>query len=474
MLIGTMLGYFAVVMAIGLIAERRTRDDDDFMLGGRRTGPWVAAVGAAASSSSAWTLLGVSGAAYAWGISALWLLPACVGGFALNWFFMAPAIRDFGHDEGATSVPDILGRNHPPTRIYAALLILASMSAYVAAQYQGAGKTFSVVFGVAPELAVLIGAAAVLAYTVLGGFVAVSLTDTVQGLVMAVTALFLPLAALVEVGGLTELAARLTILEEPGFLSLGGPRPPLIGAGFAAGLLGIGLGYPGQPHVVKYFLAMERRPGSISRARVIAMTWAVLVYGGMILLGLCGRALFPALADREIVLVKVAESVAHPILAGVMLSAVLAAIMSTADSQLLVAAGAVTSDLGIGKEAPKRTRLWIVRGTVLLLSLVAVTAALVGTEEIFSAVLFGWAAMGAGFAPGLILRVVLGRTVRAGAMATIVVAGSSLAVVGHLYASGDLRNLFIHVMPFTVAFGLGLVLSSKAAPSEEAATPASM
>ncbi|MEO1483927.1 MAG: sodium/proline symporter [Myxococcota bacterium] len=456
MLIGTMLAYFALVVAIGVIAERRTESSDDFMLGGRRTGPWVAAIGAAASSSSAWTLLGVSGAAYAWGLSALWLFPACVGGFALNWFLLAPAVRDYGHRENATSVPDILGRDSSLTRIYSALLILVSMSAYVAAQYQGAGKTFSVVFGIAPETAVLIGAAAVLAYTMLGGFVAVSLTDTLQGVVMGVTALVLPVAALVQVGGVSPLIESLQGVEQAGFLSLGGPRPALLGLGFAAGLLGIGLGYPGQPHVVKYFLAMDQTPGSIRRARAIALTWATVVYGGMLLLGLCGRALFPALADREIVLVKVAEAVAHPVLAGIMLSAVLAAIMSTADSQLLVAAGAVTGDLRLGKGK----RLWAIRGTILGLSVVAVSAALLGTEEIFSAVLFGWAAMGAGFAPGLLLRVVLRRQLTPVAMGTLVIVGSSLAVLGHVVARGDLRNVFIHVVPISIAFAIGLAWSS--------------
>ncbi|MEO0813430.1 MAG: sodium/proline symporter, partial [Myxococcota bacterium] len=275
MLVGTMIAYFLLVLAIGVRAQRHASAESDFMLGGRRTGPWVAAVGAAASSSSAWTLLGVSGAAYAWGLSALWLFPACVGGFCLNWFVMAPALRAFGHEHQGVSVPDILSRQadghaHPLTRIYAAGLILLSMGAYVAAQYQGAGKTFSTVFEISAELAIVLGALCVFAYTMLGGFLAVSLTDTLQGFVMALTSLLLPALALWHVGGVSELMATLREVTDGGYLTLSGPRTPILGIGFAAGLLGIGLGYPGQPHVIKYFLAMDSHPNSVSRARTIA------------------------------------------------------------------------------------------------------------------------------------------------------------------------------------------------------------
>lgn len=468
-----MLVYFALVLVIGVVAERRTRGDGDFMLGGRRTGPWVAAVGAAASSSSAWTLLGVSGAAYSWGLSALWLFPACVGGFCLNWFMMAPALRDFGHRRGGLSVPDILARRSSDsdptdtdrfTRVYAAVLILASMGAYVAAQYQGAGKTFSVVFGISVELAVIIGALAVFLYTMLGGFVAVSLTDTLQGLVMATTALILPVLALAEVGGFAGLAQSLEKVTAEGYLSFSGPRSTILGVGFAAGLLGIGLGYPGQPHVVKYFLAMDERPSSVTRGRVIAIVWAAIVYGGMLILGLCGRAMFPELADKEVVLVKVTESLVHPVLAGVMLSAILSAIMSTADSQLLVASGAVTTDLRLGKGSGRE--LWVIRGTVAALSVGSVIAALLGTDEIFSAVLFGWAAMGAGFAPGLVIRVVLKRRLSARDTGLVMVTGSLLAIAGHLFYGDwlgppELRNVFIHVVPVTTASLIGLARSQR-------------
>lgn len=484
MVLVSMLVYFAAIILVGWWAERRN-DSQDFLLGGRRTGPLVAAVGAAASSSSAWTLLGVSGASYAWGLSSLWLFPACVGGFAINWIFIAPAARRLGHEHAATSIPDILSRcdvrtaakRFAPTRIYASILILVCTCAYVAAQYQGAGKTFHAVFGIPPELAVGIGAIAVVLYTAVGGFAAVSITDTIQGLLMGATAIAIPTTALVHVGGWSELTNQLASLDQPGFLSLGGPRTPILAIGFAAGLLGIGLGYPGQPHVTKYFLALDRGAHTIARARTIALLWAALVYGGMLLVGLCGRAMFPELSDREIILVKVTEALVHPVLAGVMLAAVLSAIMSTADSQLLVATGTLVSDFGLGgQNSGERRRA--ARFVVGALSFIAVAAALLGTEEIFSAVLFGWAAMGAGFGPGLILRAVLGRQLSSRTTFGIMLLGSGLAITAHFACpEGAFRNAAIHVVPSTTALIVGWFVSrpfSSTRPFTRASQPLSL
>jgi sodium/proline symporter len=472
MLLGTLIVYLVVLLTVGVLAERRTRDETDFLLGGRRAGALVAAVGASASSSSAWTLLGVSGAAYGWGMSAVWLFPACVGGFALNWFVLAPALRRESHESGVMSVPDVLaGRPGSPGRgpilALAAFIILVSLGAYVASQFQGAGKTFHAVFEVPVWQAVLTGSAVILVYTMLGGFLAVSVTDTIQGLVMAATALALPLAAFVHVGGLEGLTQKLAALGKDGYLDLGGPRPAILGTGFALGLLGIGLGYPGQPHVVKYFMAMRQHGTGMRDARRIALGWAVVVYGGMILLGLCGRAMFPELDDREVVLVQAAEALFHPVVAGVMLAAVLSAMMSTADSQLLVASGTVTHDAGLGRTPSGHVSLWRSRGTVLLLTVGAALAALFGSERIFERVLFGWGAMGAAFGPLLIVRAVLRRRIRPHATFAVMLTGFVLSAGAHsfydrLFEAEALKNVAVHVVPFLVALSAAVVASSPA------------
>ena len=463
MLVATLVGYMVVLLLLGVVAARRTRDESDFFLGGRRSGALLTAIGASASSSSAWTLLGVSGAAYAWGLSSLWLFPACVGGFALNWFVMAPALRRASHRSGAMTVPDLLvdgegGWQRATVRL-AALITLFSLGAYIAAQFLGAGKLFQSEFGLPLAGSVAGGAAIILLYTLCGGFAAVSLTDTLQGLVMALTAFLVPVAALVEVGGVSGLLAALENQDIPGYLSVGGPRAAPLAVGFIAGLLGIGLGYPGQPHVVKYYLAVGQDT-SLRRARTIAMSWAVIVYAGMLVVGLCARALFPEVQENEVVLAMTAERLFHPAIAGVMLAAVLSAVMSTADSQLLVASSTVAHDLRSGKSA---AGLLQIRLTVVVLCLVAAGAALIGNKDIFDRVLFGWAAMGAAFGPLLIVRVVLGRRLRTAHTFIVMLCGFALSVAAHFYwddiGASDLRGTMTRITPFAVALLLGLFLS---------------
>lgn len=464
MLAATLVVYLVVLLALGVWAQRRTKSAGDFFVGGRRTGGLVAAVGAAASSSSAWTLLGVSGAAYAWGLSALWIFPGCVGGFLLNWTVFAPALRRLGHRTGAVTLIEAVSDGRRVVAAVAAVIVLLSLGAYVAAQLQGAGKTFEAVFGIPAAQTVGVGALVIVVYTLLGGFLAVSLTDTLQGLVMAASAVALPAAALVAVGGPSGLADGLAAVDVDGYRSLGGPRPWPLGLGFAAGLLGIGLGYPGQPHVAKYFLALRDDPAVVRRARRIALGWAVAVYGGMLLLGLCGRVLFPALDDGEVVLVQGAERLFPPAVAGVMLAAVLSAMMSTADSQLLVGASTLVHDLRVGGE--RLRTVTVTRVTVALLTVGAAIAATVGSATIFERVLFGWAAMGAALGPLLLVRVVLKRRIGVGGSLAVLLSGALLAAAAHLFhedlfGTRSLRGAAIHVLPYVVATALAFLLSSR-------------
>lgn len=466
----TLIAYKVLLVGIGLWAERRNTSGADYFLGGRRLGPMVAAISASASSSSGWTLLGVSGAAWKDGLSALWLFPACVGGFLLNWYVLAPAMQRYGHRTGAITVTDILaGQGAQRSRkiaTLAAVIVLLSLGAYVASQYQAAGKTFQEALDAPLEMSILVGAGVVLIYTLLGGFWAVSITDTLQGLVMAATAVVLPIAALIHLGGFGALGDELSRVAPAGWLSLGGPRPTSIAIGATLGLLGIGLGYPGQPHVVNRFMAMREGKATLVRARRMALTWALLVYAGMLLLGICGRALFPTSLDGEVVFLKTTRALFHPLIAGVMIAAVLSAIMSTVDSQLLVAASAVTHDLQLGGPT-ERSMLLRSRATVLVLGLVAVGVALTAEASIFRNVLFGWSAMGAAFGPALLLRVAMGRVVTAPRMLLLISLGFGWSVVAYLLARENtaildpaLRWMHAGTVPFLGTFVLGWLLSS--------------
>jgi sodium/proline symporter len=407
----TLVVYQAVLLAIGVVASRRTADAGDYFLGGRQLGPWVASLSASASSSSAWTLLGVSGAAYSWGVAAVWIFPACVGGFALNWYVLAPRLRRLSAQQDALTVTDLVaGPMEEPgsllIRRVATAIVLLSLLAYVASQFQGAGKTFSETFDLSMPASVLIGSAIVIAYTMLGGFWAVSVTDMVQGLVMATAAVALPWVALTEAGGASGLVAAIGSVDVEGYASLTRNMATPAAVGFTLGLLGIGLGYPGQPHVVNRFMAM-RDEAAIVTGRRIAIGWAVIIYSGMIVLGLSARALFGSLPDGEVAFVVATRELFPPIVAGVMLAAVLSAIMSTADSQLLVAASSVAHDLDPERSddgaTVRKSRL-----VVLGLSAAAIVAALIGDATIFDKVLFAWSAMGAAFGPLLLVLVVIG------------------------------------------------------------------
>jgi len=398
----TLVAYKLVLVAIGLWAARRNLDTADFFLGGRRLGGWVAAISASASSSSAWTLVAVSGMAYLWGWPALWLFPATLSGFIINWFWVAPRLMRASRDQGAITLTEFIagpGADHGwPRRIVilASGVVLFSFTFYIAAQFQAAGSAFASTFELEMRTAVMIGAAVVLLYTLLGGFWAVSVTDTLQGLVMAVTALLLPVAAVIAAGGPGAVVEALAA-QGP---ALGGPPTAGIAAvGFVLGTLGIGIGYPGQPHVVNRFMAL-RDARALRDGQVIAISWAVVIYAGMLTVGLAARALYGGLLADEQVLFEVANRLFAPVVAGIIIAAVLSAIMSTADSQLLVAAASVSHDL------PRRGRgsLAVSRLVVALISGLAVLVAVLLPQTIFARVLFAWTALGAAFGPPLLVR----------------------------------------------------------------------
>ncbi len=444
------------MVLVGLWAQRRSRDSVDYFVGGRGLGPAVAALSASASSSSVWTLVGVSGFAYAHGVSAVWVFCGCMGGFALNWWGVAPRVRRLAAQSGAVTLTDILAgpRGKPGRRalvIAATSIVLMSLMTYVAAQFSGAGKAFASTFDISELGALCIGAGVVVLYTMLGGFWAVSVTDTVQGLLMTLAALALPIAGLAAVGGLDGLWEGL-VRAGPRHVDFFDGLAPAAGLGFIVGLFGIGLGYPGQPHVVNRLMAL-RSEAALRRGRQIAMLWGTVVYAGMILAGLCARVLLEqdgGLGDHENAFFALTHSLFSPVVAGVMVAAVLSAIMSTADSQLLVAAASVSHDLRRSEQGP--TRLLGPRMTVLLLSAVAVAVAATVDASIFSSVLFAWSAMGAAFGPLLLVILWRGRPSPPWALAAML-AGFSLAVLAHLWP-GMGGGVLERVVPFFVAGAL--------------------
>lgn len=467
----TLVIYKIILVVVGVLANRRTKDTKDFFLGGRRMGPWVAALSASASSSSAWSLLGVSGAAYSWGLGAAWLIPSCIGGFLINWYLIAPRLRRYSAAHGALTVTDVLSGPRGPdapgamavARV-ASAIVLVSLLVYVASQFHGAGKTFAETFDMELRSAVLLGAAIVSFYTLLGGFWAVSLTDTIQGFVMAGAAVVVPIAALIAVGGLDALWAGMQASTVTGYASLTRDMTPVVALGFVVGLLGIGIGYPGQPHVVNRFMALRDDRG-VAVGRRVALVWATIIYVGMLLAGWCARISFPGLEDPEVALLSLTTELFSPVAAGVMVAAVLSAIMSTADSQLLVVASSASHDLRRSEEAESS----LARSRVVVLGACGIAAlmAVVADDSIFDRVLFAFSAMGAAFGPLLLVTLFRGRRKAAGSVASMLV-GFASSVLAFYVAPAEAKGVLSRVLPFALA----LAVAWFAAPADVDSAPA--
>jgi len=449
----TLIGYMITLVLIGVWAQRRTKDQEDYFLGGRQLGPWVAGLSASASSSSAWSLLGVSGAAYATGLQAFWFLPGVLGGYLFSWFWVAPRLRDAAEKEDAVTLSELLFGHYDESGSHvvirsASVIIIVSFMFYVAAQFQGAGLAFSNSFGLSPTVAILVGAAIVLIYTLIGGFWAVAVTDAVQAGLMVSVAALLPVLCLIEVGGFGGLAGGLAALDDPEYMSLVGPYTGIAAVGFVIGMLSPGAAYHGQPHVVNRFMALKDE-ASLKQGRIIAVSWALIVFGGMLILGWSMRLLFPVADNSEQVFFTATQQLLPPVIAGIMTAGVLSAIMSTADSQLLVAASSIARDWDLSDSRAHANVLTDSRLVVTVVTVVACAITLFLPESIFERVLFAWHALGAAFGP-LVLLFVCGVKVKRNAALLSLWLGFGLTVVFNWLPStpGDIVE---RCLPFILA-----------------------
>ena len=400
--------YMAGMLTVGLYFSGKTKDLDDFFLANRSLGKWVTAISSTSSSESGWAILGTVGIIYSTGISAWWFMPGCLFGYAINWFFVAPKLRERSKIAGAVTVPDFLeshfnDRSHI-IRCIAVIIIFVFMMGYVASQLTAVGKAMDAIFSIPYRWSVIVGGAVIILYTLMGGFRAVAWTDLIQGLLMVFGLIVLPIAALHRVGFEPLLWQRLSYTD-PNFLALNGGKVGSALLGTVIGYLGISLGYPGQPHVVTRYMAAKDEH-TIRQGRIIAFIWGVLIYSGAIILGLLGKILLPGLEDPEYLFPRAAMFLLPPAVAGIMLAAVMAAIMSTADSQLLVAASSLVHDLyekTMGKKLSDRRILLLSRLAVLILGIGAIIFALIKVRVIFWFVLFAWSGLGASFGPVILL-----------------------------------------------------------------------
>ncbi|WP_446831143.1 sodium/proline symporter [Candidatus Foliamicus sp.] len=427
----TLILYKTVLLGMGLWARRRTRDQGDFLLGGRRIGAWVTSLSASASTTSAWTLLSISGFVYALGPPGIWLAAGAVSGYVLNWCWVAPRINSAAERSGALTLTELLlGGSDPAARLArrtASVIILVCFTFYVASQFQAAANAFEGSLGISVESGILLGAGVILAYTLLGGFLAVSLTDSLQGLLMLLVSLLLPVVvmfALVVIAGTNQM---FSVAGEP--FSLAPPQAGLAAVGFLAGSLCVGLGQPGQPHVANRFMA-ARDQRAVRQGRIIALVWVLVVFTGMVVLGLAGRVLYSDIGNPENLFFVATERLLPPALAAFVIAAVLSAIMSTADSQLLTGAAAVSRDWSL-ERARRTAGLKTTYAAVVAITAAATLIALFAPQSIFLRVLFAWHVLGASFAP-LVFMAALGRRVESTYALAVLLCGSVFTVALHL------------------------------------------
>ena len=456
--------YFLIMLGIGWLASRQIRSPLDFFLADRSLKAWVTAISSTASSESAWAVLGTVGLAYTEGLSAIWFLPGCLMGYLINWFFIAEKIRKRSEEIQAVTLSDYIENyfndEKHVLRLISVVIIFSCMMGYVAAQLIAIGKTFDAIFGVPHILSISVGGIIVLGYTMMGGVRAVAWTDFIQGLIMVFSLVVVSLVAVQNLGGFS---AMLVEVEQVSPITLEWRGGKSIAAFFGSmvGLLGIGLGYPGQPHVVTRYMAAKNTQ-VIKNGTWIALGWGLLIYSSSILLGICGQVLFPGLEDPEHLFPKAAEQLLPTFLTAIVLIGVLSAIMSTISAQILVAASTVAHDIysKMLKQSLSHKRIiFVSRLTVLLLGCGAMLIALDETRVIFWFVLFAWSGLGASFGPLILFTLYWKETSRQGAIAGMLT-GFIITLVWKIKGFSD--SVIYELVPAFLLSSLAIYFVSKA------------
>ena len=434
----TFLIYIAAMILIGFVAYRATKNFDDYILGGRSLGSFVTALSAGASDMSGWLLMGLPGAIFVAGLSESWIAIGLIVGAWLNWLFVAGRLRvHTEHNHNALTLPDYFSHRFEDEsrmlRIFSALVILVFFTIYCASGVVAGARLFESSFGVPYEYALWIGAAATILYVFIGGFLAVSWTDTVQATLMIFALLITPVFVILALGDMG--AAMDTIAtQNPAAFDM------FNGLSFVAiiSLLAWGLGYFGQPHILVRFMAADSIK-TIPNARRIGMAWMILTLAGAVAVGFFGIAYFaghpelagPVTQNGERVFLELVKILFNPWVAGIILSGVLAAVMSTLSAQLLVSSSALTQDFYkamLRKNASQTELVWVGRAMVLLIALIAIGIASNPDSKVLGLVSYAWAGFGAAFGPVVLISLLWKRMTRNGALVGMLVGAVTVVV----------------------------------------------
>ena len=430
--------YLSVMMFIGVYFYRRTQNMSDYILGSRKLGAWVISMSAEASDMSGWMLMGLPGYAYIAGLNAGWIAVGLGLGTLANWKLVAVRLRKYTElADNSLTLPDFLqNRYHDKSkllRIVPAVFILIFFIIYTSSSFVASGKLFETVFGLPYIWALILGGSVVIFYTSVGGFLAVVWTDFIQGIMMFCAIFLVPVMAAYALGGLSATEAAVRAVNPAFFEPLTKPDGSAMTLVELVSLLAWGLGYFGQPHILVRFMAI-RTAGALRHATHIAMTWVVVSLAAAVLVGVVGRPFLAQEltgANAERVFLLMTNELFSPFLAGIILSAVLAAIMSTVSSQLLVASSAFAQDLYhtlLRKDAGENELVWVNRISTFVIAALAMALALNPDSFILDIVAYAWAGFGAAFGPAILASLFWRRATRNGVLAGIVVGGLTVLI----------------------------------------------
>lgn len=457
-----MVVYFLIMVAIGLWAYRKNNSVDDYMLGGRQLNPAVAALSAGASDMSGWLLMGLPGALYVSGLVEFWIAIGLTIGAWVNWKVVAPRLRSYTEvSNNSITVPSFLDsrlrdKSHA-LRVVSGIIILFYFTFYVSSGMVAGGTFFEGAFNYDYTWGMLIIAIITIFYTLVGGFLAVSWTDLVQGLMMVTALILVPVVGLIQVGGFGPMLDSIREVD-PGILTMGGSAIGIISA------VAWGLGYFGQPHIIVRFMAL-RTPAEAPMARRIGIGWMALAVFGALGTAFVGIAYIQqnnlSIDNPEQIFIVMGQWLFHPLIAGFMLAAILAAIMSTVSSQLLVSGSALVEDIYAvftKKRINQKTGVMISRVSVAAIAVIAALLAIDPSDTILGLVAFAWAGFGASFGPIIILSLFWRKLTSTGALAGMIVGAVTVVIWGNI--SGGIFDLYEIVPGFLFNLIVAIVVSN--------------
>jgi sodium/proline symporter len=453
--------YLVAMLIIGYMAAKLTSNLSDYVLGGRRLGAGVAALSAGSSDMSGWLMLGLPGAVYASGMGSIWLAIGLAVGAYLNWQFVAKPFRVYTEvANDSITVPDFFeNRFHDKSkilRVFSAIIILIFFTFYTSSSLVGGAILLEESFNMDYRLALWVGAAVILSYTFFGGFLAASWTDFIQGILMFLALIIIPVVAINELGGWNETVSAVGAIDAS-YLNI------YTGATFVGvvSLLAWGLGYFGQPHIIVRFMGIKSTK-EIPKARMIGMIWMIVSLFGAIFIGFSGIAYFAdsPLENSETVFIMFSQVLFNPWVAGFLLAAILSAIMSTVDSQLLVSSSALAQDFYkaiFRKEASQKEEVLVGRISVVVIAILAIFLGYDRDSKVLELVSYAWAGFGAAFGPVVILSLFWKRMTRNGALAGMITGAATVIIWKQL--SGGLFDIY-EILPGFIFATIAIVIFS--------------